>query len=192
MLCALEIPPVIDIGSRKEISLCKWGGLQHGAERLIWELKGDALDGIEATVDHEPGGVEVAGLCGRQILQIEVTKLIEPSLAVFPFKAIQGEDGSKEAVLQEQLMGTLQTLHTDEVCRFSEQSGVVSEGKEKGSPPALRFAIVGGVYHPPFNGIACFIEAPQDDGKVTPFLPCRRFDESVYVFQKDIARPVCP
>lgn len=169
MLCALEIPPAIDIGSRKEISLCKWGGLQHGAERLIWELKGDALDGIEATVDHEPGGVEVAGLCGRQILQVEVTKLIEPSLAVFPFKAIQGEDGSKEAVLQEQLMGTLQTLHTDEVCRFSEQSGVVSEGKEKGSPPTLRFAIVGGVYHPPFNGIACFIEAPQMMEKSRPF-----------------------
>ena len=56
LLCALEIPPVIDVGSRKEISLCKWGGLQHGAERLIWELKGKALDGIEAAVDHEPYG----------------------------------------------------------------------------------------------------------------------------------------
>ena len=79
-------------------------------------------------------------------------------------------------------MGTFQSLHTDEVRSFSEQGGVVSEGKEKGTPPTLRFAIVGGVYHPPFNGIACFIEAPQDNGKVTPFLPCRRLDESVYVF----------
>ena len=192
LLCALEIPPVVDVGSREEISLCKWGGLQHGAERLIWELKRDTLDRIEAAVDHKPGGIEVAGLCGRQILQIEVAKLIEPSLAVFPFKAIQGKDGGKEAVLQEQLMGTLQTLHTDELRRFSEQGGIVSEGKEKGTPPALCFAIVGGIYHPPFNGIACFIEAPQDDGKITPFLPCRRFDEPVYVFQKDIARLVCP
>ena len=99
LLCALEIPPVVDVGGGKEISLCKWGDFQHGAERLIWELKGDALDGIEAAVDHEPGGVEVAGLCSRQILQIEVTKLVEPSLAVFPFKAIQGEDGGKETVL---------------------------------------------------------------------------------------------
>ena len=66
-------------------------------------------------------------------------------------------------------MGTLQTLHTDELRRFSEQGGIVSEGKEKGAPPALCFAIVGGIYHPPFNGIACFIEAPQDDGKITPF-----------------------
>ncbi len=33
-------------------------------------------------------------------------------------------------------------------------------------------------------------EAPQDDGKITPFLPYRRLDEPVYVFQKDIARPV--
>ena len=57
-------------------------------------------------------------------------------------------------------MGTLQTLYTDEVRCFSEQGGVVSEGKEKGAPPALCFAIVGGIYHPPFNGIACFIEAP--------------------------------
>ena len=102
----------------------------------------------------------MAGLCGRQILQIEITKLIEPSLAVFPFKTIQGKDGGKEAVLQEQLVGTFQTLHTDEVRRFSEQGGVVSEGKEKGAPPALCFAIVGGIYHPPFDGIACFIEAP--------------------------------
>ena len=72
LLCALEIPPVVDVGSGKEISLCKWGGLQHGAKRLIWELKGDALNGIEAAVDHKPGGIEVAGLCGRQILQVEV------------------------------------------------------------------------------------------------------------------------
>ena len=56
-----EIPPVVDVGSREEISLCKWGGLQHGAERLIWELKRDTLDGIEAAVDHKPGGIEVAG-----------------------------------------------------------------------------------------------------------------------------------
>ena len=72
LLCALEIPPVVDVGGGKEISLCKWGDFQHGAERLIWELKGDALDGIKASVDHKPGGVEVAGLCGRQILQVEV------------------------------------------------------------------------------------------------------------------------
>ena len=65
LLCVLEIPPVVDVGSGKKISLCKWGGLQHGAERLIWELKRDALNGIEATVDHKSGGVEVAGLCGR-------------------------------------------------------------------------------------------------------------------------------
>ena len=111
---------MVDVGSGKEISLCKRGGLQHGAERLIRELKRDAFDGIEAAVDHEPGGVEVAGLCGRQFLQIEVAKLVEPSLAIFPFKAIQGEGGSEEAVLQEQLVGTLQTLHTDEIRSLSE------------------------------------------------------------------------
>lgn len=82
LLCALEIPPVVDVGSREEISLCKWGGLQHGAERLIWELKWDALNGIKASVDHKPGGIEVAGLCGRQILQIKVAKLVEPSSAL--------------------------------------------------------------------------------------------------------------
>ena len=31
----------------------------------IWELKWDALNGIKASVDHKPGGIEVAGLCGR-------------------------------------------------------------------------------------------------------------------------------
>jgi len=99
LLCALEIPPVVDVGGGKEYRSAS--GVISNTEQsgLYGNWKGDALDGIEAAVDHEPGGVEVAGLCSRQDSD-RGNKLVEPSLAVFPFKAIRrGRVGDKETVL---------------------------------------------------------------------------------------------
>ncbi len=68
--------------------------------------------------------------------------------------------------------------------------GGVFECKDEGAPSALDAAIVCGIDNTPFDSIAFFLQAFQDDAEITATLGCRRFQQAVYVFQQNVVRMV--
>ena len=65
--------------------------------------------------------------------------------------------------------------------------GGVLECKDEGAPSALDAAIVCGIDHTPFDAIAFFLQALQDDAKITAPLRCGRFQQTIHILQQNIA-----
>ena len=55
--------------------------------------------------------------------------------------------------------------------KYEFENGVL-ECKDEGTPSALDAAIVCGIDHTPFDAIAFFLQALQDDAKITAPLRC--------------------